>query len=155
MIKLKNYINLSLLYIIFVIITLDLLSKNYVINHFKLNRCYYITTFINIIYLQNYGIILGFFLKKNLKINNFAILIINIVIFILFICYVEYKDNLLSYIFIISGILSNMINRIQYGFVVDFINIHIYNFNFPIVNIADIIILIGIIIFIIQNFYEK
>ncbi|QJC35554.1 signal peptidase II [Enterobacteriaceae endosymbiont of Donacia sparganii] len=58
----------------------------------------------------------------------------------------------LSYYIIISGVLGNLINRIQYGFVVDFIDVHISSYHFPIFNIADILICIGI-IFIIKNNY--
>ncbi|QJC38350.1 hypothetical protein GJU04_00300 [Enterobacteriaceae endosymbiont of Donacia marginata] len=72
-------------------------------------------------------IILIFFLKKN-------------------------KNKQISYNLILGGILGNFINRIKYGFVIDFIDIHIFNYHFPVFNIADIFICIGI-IFILKDIF--
>lgn len=52
----------------------------------------------------------------------------------------------ISYSIIIGGILSNLIDRILHGVVIDFINLHIKYFNIITFNLADINILIGIII---------
>ncbi|MBO5454336.1 MAG: signal peptidase II [Clostridia bacterium] len=42
---------------------------------------------------------------------------------------------------IISGAIGNIIDRIAYGFVVDFIRIHL--FDFPVFNVADILVVVG------------
>ncbi len=74
-----------------------------------------------------------------------------IALFILFIYYLFSKSlSRLSYLalsLIISGGLSNLIDRIIYkGVVVDFLNIGIGNFRTGILNIADIVITLGIIL---------
>ena len=51
---------------------------------------------------------------------------------------------------IISGALSNIIDRIINGYVIDFIYIHISNFYWPAFNFADIYISIGILMVIIN-----
>ncbi|QJC37601.1 hypothetical protein GJU03_00300 [Enterobacteriaceae endosymbiont of Donacia bicoloricornis] len=71
---------------------------------------------------------------------------INIILIIFF--FIKNKNKTLSNIFILGGILGNFINRIKYGFVIDFIDIHISNYHFPTFNIADILIFIGIILII-------
>ena len=52
--------------------------------------------------------------------------------------------DLYSYSFILGGTIGNGIDRIYKGFVIDFINLNIKNF--PVFNIADISINIGLII---------
>lgn len=54
---------------------------------------------------------------------------------------------------LIAGTLGNLIDRIIYGGVRDFINVNI--FNFPIFNFADIMLCIGVAIRIIQVMLEK
>ena len=53
-------------------------------------------------------------------------------------------------ILILAGGMSNMIDRIFNGYVIDFIDVNI--FNFPHFNIADISIVVGIIILFITIF---
>lgn len=52
-----------------------------------------------------------------------------------------------AYCLIIAGAMGNLIDRISYGFVIDFIDIHLYDWHFATFNIADCSIFIGIIIF--------
>jgi len=54
---------------------------------------------------------------------------------------------------LIAGTLGNLIDRIIYGGVRDFINVNI--FDFPIFNFADIMLSIGVAIRIIQVMLEK
>ena len=51
---------------------------------------------------------------------------------------------------IISGAISNIIDRIINGYVIDFIYLHISNFYWPAFNFADIYISIGILMVIIN-----
>ncbi|QJC36368.1 signal peptidase II [Enterobacteriaceae endosymbiont of Donacia simplex] len=134
------------------LILIDFFSKNLIIKKIKLYKFYYICSYLNFIYLRNYGIIFGFL--KNFKNINYFLITINIIILIILMILIFIKKNCnqLSYTIIFSGILSNLINRIKYGFVIDFIDIHILNHHFPIFNIADILIFIGIILIIKDNF---
>jgi signal peptidase II len=53
-----------------------------------------------------------------------------------------------------SGALGNLINRVQYGYVVDFIHVHYepWDFDYPTFNVADITITIGVILLVIDSF---
>ncbi|MEM2768786.1 MAG: signal peptidase II [Candidatus Pacearchaeota archaeon] len=96
------------------------------------------------------------FLNKNFEKNkgsffgilqNFPLLIIILSIFmIFFLIYYYFKEKnfyfRLGLIFIISGIFSNLFDRIFYGYVIDWISF----FNFSIFNIADCYLCIGIIL---------
>jgi signal peptidase II len=53
-----------------------------------------------------------------------------------------------------SGALGNLIDRVRYGYVVDFIHVHYepWDFDYPTFNVADITITIGVILLVIDSF---
>ncbi|QJC34377.1 signal peptidase II [Enterobacteriaceae endosymbiont of Donacia crassipes] len=138
------------IYIILLII-IDFFSKILIIKNIKLYEYYYINNYINFTYIRNYGISLGFLKNNKITIYFFTMISILILFYIKFL--LKNKNIQLSYNFIISGILSNLINRIYCGFVIDFINIHIFNYQFPIFNFADILIFIGFIVILKNNIF--
>ena len=48
-----------------------------------------------------------------------------------------------SFTFILAGAIGNLIDRIYYGYVIDFIYLHVNDFYWPAFNIADSFITIG------------
>ena len=83
----------------------------------------------------------------------FFILIGVLVIFYIFNYLIKDKISTLekiSYIFLTGGIIGNLIDRIIYGYVVDYLRFIIFGYNFPIFNLADICITIGVILLIIN-----
>ena len=95
-------------------------------------------------YVKNFGAAFNLFTGSRMFLSLVSI-IISIMLFN-FILYKKYISNihLLSYSFILGGTLGNGIDRITKGYVIDFINLNFIDF--PIFNIADISINIGLII---------
>ncbi len=62
---------------------------------------------------------------------------------------IERKIDIISFSFIIGGSLGNLIDRIIRGSVIDFISLKFGNYNFPIFNIADTLIVVGVILLLI------
>ena len=113
-------------YVIFVIIILiDQLTKLLVVS--------------KNLYTENFGGAFGIG-------KRYVILILSIMIIIGIIIYlIKNKSNIKNYMpyaLILAGGISNLIDRIFRGYVIDFINVNI--FNFPNFNIADICITCGI-----------
>ena len=64
------------------------------------------------------------------------------------------KLNICAYSFLIGGIIGNMIDRIIFRTVTDFLDFNIFGYHFPVFNIADIFIVVGMVIFILDIFLE-
>jgi len=95
--------------------------------------------------VHNYGAACGIF-------QNQTIFLIGISILVLGGGY-WYRDKIgttllsrLGLVFLLGGTMGNLIDRVSRGYVVDFINIHV----FPVFNISDMAIDIGVICFIIE-----
>lgn len=109
-------------------------------------------------YLENTGAAFGMLKNQKYFFIFIAIIFILLIAFILFTSPTNKKYNMLHLwlIFIASGAAGNMIDRIRYDYVVDFIYIKIIHF--PIFNVADILVTvgtIGLILSILFKYKEK
>ena len=57
--------------------------------------------------------------------------------------------------FILGGAIGNLIDRIAYGQVVDFLLFHLYGWSYPAFNVADSAITVGAALLIIESFFPK
>lgn len=64
------------------------------------------------------------------------------------------KRNILAFGLLYGGIIGNLIDRIIYGYVIDFLDFNIFGYDFPVFNFADICIVFGIFLLIIA-IYKK
>lgn len=77
------------------------------------------------------------------------------------IIYYLIKDKKLSewertaYIFVCGGAIGNMIDRIIHGYVIDFLNFYIFGYDYPVFNIADSFLVIGVFILIVKVVFNK
>ncbi len=54
------------------------------------------------------------------------------------------KKNILMFSLLYGGIIGNLLNRVIYGYVIDFLAFKIYSYSFPIFNLADVFIVSGV-----------
>ena len=141
MLNIKNkrfyFILLSLL-----IILSDQFTKNIITRYHKelLNNDLIL---FSIDYVKNYGAAFNLFNG-----NRMFLSIVSTIVSVILIYFILIKKNitnldLLSYGFILGGTVGNGIDRLTKGYVIDFINLNFINF--PVFNIADISINIGLI----------
>ena len=111
-----------------------------------------ITSFLNLVLVQNKGISFGLFSRYEIG-WLISILTIGIVV-VLFIWMRKLERAILALPFslIIGGAIGNLIDRLNYGFVVDFIDFHFFGWHWPAFNIADSAITVGVIFLLIASF---
>ena len=129
-----------------IVIFLDQLSK-FLIGHFvKSNSILLIKKVLYLTYVKNYGVAFNMLNNK-----RFIIILFSVILLALIYNYMKnFKDNkrnILAFGLVYGGIIGNFIDRVFLGYVRDFIDFKIINY--PVFNIADSAIVIGIILLII------
>ena len=61
----------------------------------------------------------------------------------------KYKLEKIAYSLILGGAIGNFLDRIVYGYVIDFLDFYIFGYNYPIFNLADTFIVLGVLLLII------
>ena len=93
--------------------------------------------------------------------NNVPLLIGISLISLVLIYYYLLKNNKLIkidyviYCLLIGGITGNLIDRIIHGYVIDYLSFKIFNYYFPIFNLADIGIVISVVLIIFKGIKEE
>ncbi|MGM0445705.1 MAG: signal peptidase II [Bacillota bacterium] len=123
-----------------ILVIIDQLIKYNVNNKMVIGQTYpIIENFLHITYVKNTGIAFGLFKNNNLFMISIIIIIIVIVIY--FYKREKNKDFLLSIAttVMLSGAIGNLIDRIFYGYIIDYIDFQFW----PAFNLADSLIVIG------------
>ena len=145
--------NLIIFAIIFFTFFLDLITKNYAVNNLLLNHSVIINAFLNFTLAFNYGAAFSFLSDAcGWQRRFFVIFSITVISFIAYILIKDKDSEYIAYSFIFGGALGNLYDRFLLGYVIDFIEFHYNNFYWPIFNIADIAISIGIILLLYSMF---
>lgn len=142
------------LLIVFVTLGLDQWTKWAIVKSIKLNETVeMINHFFYLTYVQNTGA--GFSMFTQAGMGFFAALTL---IALVAMVYMFFKTNdsryqiCLSLVF--SGAIGNFIDRMSLGYVRDFFSFYIFGYPFPVFNVADICITVGIALILISMFIE-
>ena len=150
----KKYLNnkINYLAIIFIFCSLDQFSKIYI--SLNLNKLFNKDLLVfTIEYARNYGAAFNILSGNRLFLSFISVISTIILSYFIFIRENE-LINKFGLSFILAGSIGNGIDRIFNGYVIDFIKIKYIDF--PVFNIADIVINIGVLILIISYFrYNK
>lgn len=133
-----------------IVLLIDQIVKLLIKTNMNLNEeISIIPNFFSIQYLKNTGAAFSILENKTILLAITSIICISVIIY-----YLKKEENLttamyLSFGLVLGGILGNLIDRIVYQGVIDFLSFQIFNYNFPVFNIADIGITIGVLLLII------
>ncbi|MBN1573152.1 MAG: signal peptidase II [Deltaproteobacteria bacterium] len=151
--KKANIVKYSILLIItaFVIVA-DQVTKNYIDKSFRLEEMLtIIPNFLDIHYILNTGAAFGIMsrLPGGMKIP-FLIGVSIMAMLLIFYLLIKAKKDKIVYIvslsLVFAGAVGNLIDRIMLGGVRDFISMHIYRLHWPVFNVADSAITVGIVL---------
>ena len=116
---------------------------------YNLNDVVNLSCFMNFVLVKNFGIsfgILNFGIPLLVTRVFLTILVLSIVIFIL-----KTQQKNIATALIIGGAFGNLIDRIFLGYVIDFIDLFIGSYHWPVFNIADSAICIGSVMYVFNN----
>lgn len=136
------------------VLIIDIISKQ-LVSHFLAEgeSIVIISKFFSLTFAKNNGVAFSMLEGMSIFIVIVTIIVICYIIkYILNDSHLFYED--IGYSFIIGGAIGNLIDRIVYGYVIDFLDFNIFGYDFPVFNIADSAIVIGVIIVIIVSFMK-
>ncbi len=136
-----------------IILIIDLVTKLLVSNFLVLDVSNgIIDHFFYLTYTHNYGAAWSIFTGNIYFLIVVGILIIGFMLYYILKNKVSSMLEILGYGLFLGGAFGNIINRIIYGYVIDFFDFRFGNYYFPIFNIADIGIVIGVFLLFIDTF---
>ena len=148
--KYKGYYLLFL-----VLVLLDQFTKQIFISSFDVGQSIIINPYLSWTYLQNTGAAFSILADCG-EVQKAFLLSVSVLVSVVVILWIhkssEYqRQKLFGQFLLLSGAVGNLIDRAQYGYVVDFIDMHVNGFYWPVFNLADSFIFIGVILLLFQR----
>ena len=139
---------------------LDIVSKNFIQKKIMYGEQVEITSFFSLVHFQNPGAAFSFLSDQGGWQRYFLIAISLLAVLYIPWLINQYKKNILIVIgllLILGGAIGNLYDRINYGYVIDFIYLNIAEFYWPAFNVADSAISVGVLLFLYGSFksYKK
>lgn len=152
--KTNKFNYLIYLFIVVSLVSLDQYTKSIILNYFELYQSKTIIDgFFSLTYVQNFGA--GFSIMQNARTTFLIITPICLVGFTYLFIKSNDKLSKTALLLMISGTIGNFIDRIVRVYVVDFLDFIIFGLDFPIFNVADIFLTIGVCLYIIALIKEE
>lgn len=130
-----------------VILAADQLSKTLILNALEgRERIIEIFPFFNIVLVWNRGISFGLFTQHD-KLGPFLLVGLSLAIMALLLVWLRktaHKPLMIALAAALAGAAGNVIDRLRFGAVVDFLDLHALGWHYPAFNIADSAIVLGI-----------
>ena len=128
------------------VVLLDQISKQWILANYQLGDSTYITRFFNLVRAHNTGAAFSFLADaggwQRWFFTGLGVLAAGVIIWML---KSHAGQRLFSFALacVLGGAVGNVIDRVLYGYVVDFLDFHTRGYHFPAFNVADSAITIG------------
>jgi len=125
-----------------IIILIDQISKFFIKTNFQLNQTLpVLENIVHLTYIHNFGAGFGILQQQRWILISISFIVIGAIFY--YFDRIKEKETILQILigFVLGGTIGNLIDRISYGFVIDFLDFRIW----PIFNFADSFITIGVI----------
>lgn len=154
----KNNSFLVYLFLMSSIITLDQALKRWAFNTLQYGHDLIVNSWFNFSFAANRGVSWNLlnFQADSLYVMLTCVIMVIIAAFFVY-SVIQHLNKVLIYFesMVIGGALSNVIDRISRGFVIDFIDIHLGSWHWPTFNIADVFIVVGVVGMMLSSFYKN
>lgn len=146
-------ISIFLIGILFLLI--DIISKQLVLYFMVENQTIQIIPhFFSLTYVKNTGVAFSM-----LEGNILFILLMSVIVVGVLVYFAKSKGNgrleKICYSMILGGALGNFLDRIFYGYVIDFFDFTLFGFKMAIFNVADVLIVCGVFLLIVLELLKE
>ena len=139
-----------------ILLCIDQISKLLVVNLLtKTDSITIIKNFFYLTYINNDGAAFSILVGKRIFLILIAVLAIVMLIRYIKKNNIQNKLELVSISLIIGGSLGNLMDRVVRGYVIDFLDFKIFNYNFPIFNLAATFIVIGVFLLLLKEIRKE
>jgi signal peptidase II len=116
-----------------------------------------LTDFLNFILVCNKGISFGVLNRDSAFLPWIfsALSIVIVIVLLIWLWRSRLRFPAIAIGLVIGGALGNVIDRVRFGGVVDFVNFHIGSWNFAIFNVADAAISIGVVLLLADSLFTR
>ena len=133
------------------VVLFDQISKYLVIKNFKIfESIEIIKNFFSLTYIRNYGGAWGVFQGNVLLLALISFLALTFFIKMIFKEQNMNTITIITYGLLLGGIIGNLIDRVIRGYVIDFLDFYILGYDYPVFNVADIMIVISVLLLIFE-----
>ncbi|ETZ07694.1 lipoprotein signal peptidase [Holospora obtusa F1] len=141
--------------VVFAGIIADQATKHYVKALVSTTKRIFVFKLLSIVEAYNTGISWGLFSQfgKTLKWEILGLSIGLVIVFLYMFIKEKRRSTQWAIALIISGACGNILDRLLWGAVFDFLSIHFGSFNFPVFNVADMLISVGFMI-LLRDYYQ-
>ena len=137
-------------------LVIDQVTKQWVANTFQLYESVQILPFFNLTYVHNLGAAFSFLADQGGWQRWFftAIALAASILFFVWLAKTPKENKLLGVAFalLLSGALGNLIDRVLFGYVIDFLDFYYQNQHWPAFNVADSAIFVGAALMLFDSF---
>ena len=143
---------LQVLLIVFAVVALDQVTKFLIVNSLTQYDAIEVFPFLHIVSVRNTGSAFGMF--RTFGSSFFITVSAAAIVFIIYLL-IKNAYNLFALSLILGGAIGNLIDRLFYGKVVDFIDFSVGNYHWPSFNVADSALTVGIIVLFLTSLLKK
>ena len=110
--------------------------------------------FMNLTYLRNTGAAWGMLGKQNVSLTILSLVMLVVMVLFRRSFLSDTLSHRIALGLLSGGIIGNLIDRIKYGAVTDFLDFHLFGWHWPSFNVADSAICIGVGIYVVTTMLE-
>lgn len=158
----RNWRPLAMLvgFITLPLIVIDQLSKIYISTHMMMYESIpLIPNWLDITYTQNPGAAFSMFANLPPIFRTVFLFVLSATAIVVLLVMIAQTDEIslisIAFALVLAGAAGNLIDRAIRGRVIDFVRVHYYGASYPIFNVADSAITIGVILIIVSTFMPK
>ena len=119
-------------------------------------RTIYVLPFFNIVLVWNRGVSFGIF--GGGAVPPWALVLLAAAIVVMLLAWLKRAENrwvAISIGLVIGGAIGNVIDRLVYGAVLDFLDVHAAGYHWPAFNLADSAITVGIVLLLAESLFPR